>query len=185
MKRSARVRDQSGPLFESVMVRAIRLKALKSGDGGDALSTLVPPPFRTDELLSMAHACQRGNHGVCARVRLRGACRRSMSSLPSCLGRANLGPWMIAPLAPARAPPAPVKHVYLLSSMPVTCVSSLCCIASHVLLTLVLSGVEPVPPCQPHLGLDSPVLELVPHRRSCFVGVVDVNSLVTIKFPWM
>jgi hypothetical protein len=108
-----------------------------------------------------------------------------MSSLPSCLGRANFGPWMIAPLALARAPPVPAKNVYLHSSMRVTCVSSSCCIASHVLLTLGLSGVEPVPPCQPHLGLDSPVLDSVPHRRSFFLSVVDVNSLVAIKFPWM
>jgi hypothetical protein len=36
LERSARVREQGGHLFETVLARAVRLKALKSGGGGDA-----------------------------------------------------------------------------------------------------------------------------------------------------
>jgi hypothetical protein len=57
VKRSAHVREQGGHLFETVMA-VIRLKAMKSGGGGDAPSASVPPPFHTDELISMARACQ-------------------------------------------------------------------------------------------------------------------------------
>jgi hypothetical protein len=63
-KRSARVRDQGGHLFETVMARAVRLKAMKTGGGGDAASTSAPPPFRADELVTMAQACQLPDEDV-------------------------------------------------------------------------------------------------------------------------
>jgi hypothetical protein len=46
------------------MVRAVRLKALKSRGGDDATSTSALPPFRADELVSMAQACQLPDEDV-------------------------------------------------------------------------------------------------------------------------
>ncbi|KAM0908371.1 hypothetical protein ACQ4PT_015505 [Festuca glaucescens] len=53
-----------GHLFESVMERAVWLKAMKAGDGDAALSASVPPPFRTDEIVAMARACQLPDEDV-------------------------------------------------------------------------------------------------------------------------
>jgi hypothetical protein len=53
-----------GPLFESVLERAVRLKAMKAGDGHAAPSASVPPPFRTDEIVAMARACQLPDEDV-------------------------------------------------------------------------------------------------------------------------
>ncbi|KAM0846258.1 hypothetical protein ACQ4PT_055790 [Festuca glaucescens] len=64
LKRSARVRDMGGHLFESVMERAVRLKAMKAGNGDAAPSAPVPPPFRTDEIVAMARACQLPDEDV-------------------------------------------------------------------------------------------------------------------------
>jgi hypothetical protein len=47
------------------MARAIRLKAMKSGDGGSAPSASIPPPFRADELTAMARDCQLPEEDVC------------------------------------------------------------------------------------------------------------------------
>jgi hypothetical protein len=52
---STRLRAKGGPLFESVLDRAIRLKAKSKGS---SFAAAPLPPFRPDELLSMAEWCQ-------------------------------------------------------------------------------------------------------------------------------
>ncbi|KAM0832824.1 hypothetical protein ACQ4PT_064647 [Festuca glaucescens] len=53
-----------GLMFETVMERAVRLKALETGGGDDAPTASVPPPFRTDEIVAMAQACQLPDEDV-------------------------------------------------------------------------------------------------------------------------
>jgi hypothetical protein len=52
---SARLRSKEGPLFESVLDRAVRLKAQSVRA---SLSPAPPLLFRLDELLAMAEGCE-------------------------------------------------------------------------------------------------------------------------------